>query len=85
VAVADEQLEKVEPGWVVDRSTGGLKLCFEGPLAGGTVLNVRLWNAGGVAPWVQVVVRYCYQENDHWKVGCQFVKTPPWSVLLMFG
>lgn len=85
VAVADARKEGIEPGWVVDRSMGGLGLHLNGPLQPGTILNVRPWDAGAMAPWVEVTVRNCWKEDDSWKVGCQFARTPPWSVLLLFG
>jgi hypothetical protein len=85
VAVADEKLESLVPGWVVDRSMGGLGVLLERPLESGLVLHVRPWDGGDMAPWVQVTVRSCQPEEGRWKAGCQFVKTPPWSVMLLFG
>lgn len=85
VAVADEHLEAQVPGWVVDRSMGGLGVLLEKPLPSGALLNVRPWDGGAMAPWVQVTVRSCVPEEGRWKAGCQFVKTPPWSVMLLFG
>jgi hypothetical protein len=85
IAIADVSLEEIELGWVVDRSTGGLGLIVERLMEPGTSLNVRPWEGGDSAPWVQVTVRTCQPADGHWKVGVAFDKTPPWSVLLLFG
>jgi hypothetical protein len=35
---------------------------------------------------VQVEVRNCRKINsDEYELGCRFLRTPPWSVLLLFG
>ncbi len=85
VAVADVKLEDISAAWVADRSTGGLGLYMDAALEPGTMLYVRPWDGLESVPWVQVTVRSCQKEDDCWKVGCQFVKTPPWSILLLFG
>jgi hypothetical protein len=73
------------PGWVVDRSTGGLCLSVSDKLTPGTVLSVRTANAPEAIPWVQVEVKNCREAGSAYEVGCQFVRTPPWSVMLLFG
>ena len=35
--------------------------------------------------WSQMEVRTCRQEGTAWELGCQFVRTPSWNVLLLFG
>jgi hypothetical protein len=87
VTVATDNDEKTEltRGWVVDRSSGGLCLSLFQELEVGTVVNVRPRRADPVPPWVRVEVRKCRHLPDGWEVGCQFVRTPPWSVLLLFG
>jgi hypothetical protein len=71
---------------VVNRSTGGLGLEIDRPLDVGLVVSVRVISAPVTVPWVQVQVRNCRQIEDFaWEVGCQFMKTPPWSVMLLFG
>ena len=72
-------------GWVVDRSASGLGLLLEDAPAVGTFLNVRAANAAALMPCVQVQVRYCRKQAAGWVVGCQFVKTPPTTVLWQFG
>jgi hypothetical protein len=72
-------------GWVIDRSMGGLCLTVETPVSVGTIISVRPTNAPDTAPWVQVEIRRCKEEGKSWELGCQFLKTPSWGVLLLFG
>jgi hypothetical protein len=71
--------------WVVDRSLGGICLKTDQAVEAGTTLNVRPCAASHLAPWVEVEVKYCEQEEDGWRVGCRFLRTPPWGVLILFG
>lgn len=71
--------------WVIDRSLGGLCLCLDRSLPVGAVLNVRSRNAPETIPWVQIEVRTCRKEEDGHHIGCRFVRTPSWSVMLHFG
>lgn len=72
-------------GYVINRSVGGLGLLTEEMLEEGTQLSVKTTNATQMTPWIEVVVRSRREVTPGWEVGCQFLKTPPWSVLLMFG
>lgn len=73
-------------GYVMDRSMGGLRLLLERPLTLNQMLNVRSTDAPQTVTWVQVQVRRMLQLPDKsYEVGCQFVRTPPWAVLLTFG
>lgn len=72
-------------GFVVDRSTGGLKLVLPAGVAPGTTLRVRAANAPDTVGFVPVIVRSCRPGKDHFEVGGEFEKTPPWNVLLLFG
>ena len=73
-------------GWVFDRSVGGLGLVTAEAYSEGTVLAVRPSNGGDVAPWIEIEVRSCRPDSSGgFELGCQFLKTPPWSVLLLFG
>ena len=38
-----------------------------------------------LAGFVTVIVRSCRKNGDHYDAGCEFEKTPPWNVLLLFG
>jgi len=78
---------RAEPshGWVVDRSTGGLCLSVPEAVAEGSVLSVRTSNAPTTVPWVQIEVKNCRLVGKEYELGCRFVRTPPWSVMLLFG
>jgi hypothetical protein len=84
VTDADGQGEPIR-AVVINRSTGGLGLEIDRPLDVGLMVSVRVINAPVTVPWVQAQVRGCRQVGESWEVGCQFVKTPPWSVMLLFG
>ncbi|MFN4261244.1 MAG: PilZ domain-containing protein [Gemmataceae bacterium] len=86
VLISDaEVLTKPYDGLVLDRSTGGMCLFVEVEVAVGTILSVKAKNAPDTTPWTQVEVRNCRKVSEGFEVGCQFLKTPPWSVLLLFG
>ena len=72
-------------GLVVDRSTGGLRLLLPAGVAPGTTIRVRAANAPDTVGFVPVIVRSCRPGKDHFDVGAEFEKTPPWNVLLLFG
>jgi hypothetical protein len=72
-------------GWVIDRSVGGLCLSVAQPFEPESIVSVRTANAPETCPWIQLHVRSCRQIGKEWELGCQFVRTPPWSVLLLFG
>jgi hypothetical protein len=74
-----------ERAYVVDRSQGGLGLGMDLPVAVGTILRVRPCDAQVTTPWTEVQVRTCRKEELQWKVGCSFVQTPSFDVLLLFG
>ncbi len=88
VAVLISDAETKTPpfhGWVLDRSMGGLCLSVDQEVPQSTVLSVRAANAPANVAWVQVEVKNCRQEGDAWELGCQFLRTPTWGVLLLFG
>ena len=76
---------QMELGWVLDRSTGGLRIAVTQALAIGSVVQVRAENAPNTIPWVTLIIRSCRDEGAHHEVGCSFEETPPWNVLLLFG
>jgi hypothetical protein len=76
---------KLSSGWVIDRSTGGLRLALEVAVAPGTGMQVRAVNAPDTIPWVTVLARSCRDTGDYFELGCEFEQTPPWNVLLLFG
>ncbi|MFO0938502.1 MAG: PilZ domain-containing protein [Gemmataceae bacterium] len=72
--------------YVIDRSTGGLKIVSTTQVPGGTTMQVRAENAPDSIPWVTVIVRSCrVATGNGFELGCEFEKTPPWSILLLFG
>jgi len=75
----------VGEGYVLDRSTGGLRIAIADAVAPGSVLQVRAVNAPDNVGFVTILVRSCRPSNDFYELGCEFEATPPWSVLLLFG
>jgi hypothetical protein len=86
VFVADPQkTEEPQRGWVVDRSAGGLCIAVENPVDAGANLRVRVCNAPVTVPWAELEVKSCRKDGNHWEVGCQYVVTPSYNVLMLFG
>jgi len=75
----------VNEGYVVDRSTGGLRIVMQSAVPPGSTLQVKAVNAPDTVGFVTVIVRSCRKNPDHFEVGTEFEKTPPWNVLLLFG
>jgi hypothetical protein len=75
----------VSDGFVLDRSTGGLRVASSIAMAPGSTLQVRAVNAPDTIGFVTVIVRSCRKNTDFFVIGCEFEKTPPWNVLLLFG
>ena len=84
IALPDQKNQPSE-GWVLDRSMGGICIQASQPYAPGTQLAVLPVNAPTMTPWVDIEVKTCRELKGGFELGCQFVKTPNWSVLLMFG
>jgi hypothetical protein len=72
-------------GWVLDRSSGGLRILVDQPAAIGTVLSVRPTKAHGSFPWIQIQVRSCQPERNSYALGVQFVSKPGWGEMQAFG
>jgi hypothetical protein len=86
VLISDAEVtEEPVRGWVLDRSMGGLRLLLDDGVASGLVLALKPRQAPPGTPWVRVEVCSCKKEGDGFEAGCKFVRTPPWSVLLLFG
>jgi hypothetical protein len=75
----------INDGYVLDRSTGGLRILFHAAIAPGGTLNVKAINAPASVDFVKLIVRSCRKNGEHFELGCEFEKTPPWNVLLLFG
>lgn len=75
-------------GSVLDRSVGGMRLALYGEVEVGTVLSIRPTHADNIVPWVDLEVRSCKVSKEmpgQFEVGCQYVKSPPYSIQLLFG
>ena len=80
-----EATTKPVEGWVMDRSVGGMCLSLYEPIEKGAKLKVIAENAPEGTPWVEVEVKTVRLDGDRCEVGCQFLRTPSWSTLLLFG
>ena len=87
VATSDDKKDPAI-GSVLDRSVGGMKLALYHKVETGTILSIRPVHADGMVPWVDLEVRSCRPSTemfDQFDVGCQYVKSPPYSIQLLFG
>lgn len=88
VLVADAEAT-VEPvrGWVVERSLEGfcVELQEEGEVDPGTVLSIRVAGSSPMLPWVRVQVSRRQKVNGSWQLDCRYLRTPPWSIRMLFG
>jgi hypothetical protein len=80
-----ENPSELTRGVVVDRSTGGVCLELASPLAVGAVVSLRPAAGTTIGAWIDAEVRHCRRDHRGWNVGFKFVRTPPLSVLWMFG
>ena len=71
--------------FVLDRSSGGVRLASQGPFPTGSTLQIRTTTAPPESPWVVIIVRSCREVGDYFELGCQFEEELPWHLLLMFG
>jgi hypothetical protein len=76
---------KASEAYVLDRSTGGLRLALEHGFPVGAALLARPGNAPEGFEWVKLVVRNCREVGDYFELGCQFESDLELSRLLMFG
>jgi hypothetical protein len=86
VHIADPLKPKqVVDGYVLDRSSGGLRLAMEKAFPIDATLQLRAKSAPPESPWVAIVIRSCRQVGDYFEVGAQFKDQVPWHLLLTFG
>ena len=76
---------KATEAYVLDRSTGGLRLALEKGFPAGSALLAKPGNAPEGFDWVKLVVRNCREVGDYFELGCQFETDLELSRLLMFG
>jgi len=80
-----ENPSELARGTVLNRSTGGVCLELASPLAVGAVVSLRPAAGSSISTWIDAEVRHCRRDRRGWAVGFKFVRTPPLSVLWMFG
>ena len=89
VFVAGSDDKKIlEQAYVLDRSLGGLRIAAVQEVAIGTILSVRPVQALEIVPWVDLEVRSCSPRQEipgEFDLHCQFVKSPPYPIMLLFG
>jgi hypothetical protein len=76
------------PGFVYDRSLTGLRIAVsrDRALEKNMILSIRAADGPAGSDWIQVEVKRCRLGKDgSWELGCQFLRTPPYSQLLLFG
>jgi hypothetical protein len=76
---------KATEAYVLDRSSGGLRLALERAFPTGAALLAKPGNAPEGFEWVKLVVRNCREVGDYFELGCQFETDLELSRLLMFG
>jgi len=76
---------KATEAYVLDRSSGGLRLALERAFPAGSLLLAKPGNAPEGFEWVKLVVRNCREVGDYFELGCQFETDLELSRLLMFG
>ena len=73
---------------VTDRSMGGMLVVLKHAIEPGTVISIRPVNAEDMVPWLDLEVRSCRPNSEfpgEFDLGCQYVKTPPYSIMLLYG
>jgi hypothetical protein len=87
VAFSPDKIER-EIASVLDRSMGGMRLAMFHEVEIGAVVSVRPTHVDDIVPWVELEVRSCRpseEMHDQFELGCQYVKSPPYSIQLLFG
>jgi hypothetical protein len=72
-------------GWVIDRSSGGLRILVDQAIHAGSILSVKPVKAHAGFPWVQVKVCTCTPERGSFSIGVQFSTKLTWGELQAFG
>lgn len=70
--------------YVVDRSSGGLRLSSVNRIPVDIIIQVRATTEVTLA-WMDVRVKHCNKVKDRWEIGCEFLKPPSYTDLLQFG
>lgn len=86
LAITDiDRHEQPIKGWIIDRSTGGVKFWAEKNWEVGSLLCIRVAHLADAMPWIEVRVKHCKQSQKGWELGCQFLQPLTWNILLAFG
>jgi len=83
-----EDKDNPDIGSVLDRSMGGVRLGLFHEVPVGAIFSIRPTHADDIVPWVEIEIRSCRASEelpDQFEVGCQYVKSPPYSIQLLFG
>jgi hypothetical protein len=83
-----DQKDNPDIGSVLDRSMGGMRLALFNEVETGIVLAIRPVHADEMVPWIEIEIRSCKLSKEMpglFEVGCQYVKSPPYSIQLLFG
>lgn len=72
-------------GLVLDRSINGLRLGVDKEFAPDTILKIRILNLYPPMAWLEIKVAHCKLNESGWEIGCEFVTTPTWNIMMLFG
>jgi hypothetical protein len=79
-----EVLQEPYHGWIVDRSQGGVCLCYNNSEAEeGDVLLVQPASTDAALPWVRVKVKHQRRKASRTELGCEFVQRNSWHQILL--
>lgn len=84
VALRNESTDETIAGWVLDRSLGGLCISVQQPIEVGAHVAARRQAAPESTPWVELRVLNVREQESTWELGCEYLRTPAWEVLLQF-
>lgn len=65
-------------GRVVECSVAGISLRVPESVDAGTILSFRPVDVPAAFGWASVEVKEANQDGPQWKLGCRFIRTPPW-------
>jgi hypothetical protein len=69
----------------VDRSIKGLRVSLDHELPVGNLFHVRVCHQDPPMPWLEVRVMHNKPSGGSYDVGLEFISSPTWNILLMFG
>jgi hypothetical protein len=84
IIIRDESTGEIFGGWVLDRSLGGMCLSIQRPIEEASLLAIRRPSAPESTPWVEMRVRNVRERESTWELGCEYIRTPPWEILVQF-